>query len=117
MDPKEFKELQKILEKLDKLPEKCYKFLLEQVLDNIDHHLNQAFINNECIYCDKNPEENCFECKNCGIENYHYYKDNGIENPKHFFKCSICKVETLNEKQAKKNEFWAEFRKKKYGKE
>lgn len=112
MDPKE---LQKVLEKLDKLPEKCYKFLLEQVLDNIDHHLNQEFINNECIYCDKDPEENCFVCKNCGIENYHYYKDRDMN--KEVFICSVCRIESINEKQAIKNKFWAEFRKKKYGKE
>ena len=113
MDPKE---LQKVLEKLNKLPEKCYKFLLEQVVDNIDHHLNQEFINNECIYCDRDTEENCFECKNCGIENYHYYKDRDMNN-REIFICSVCRIETINEKQAKKNEFWAEFRKKKYGKE
>lgn len=112
MDPKE---LQKILDKLNKLPEKCYKFLLDQVVENIDHHLNQEFVFGECIYCDKNPEENCFECKNCGIENYHYYKDRDMN--KEWFICSVCRIETPNQKEIERNKFWAEFRKKKYGKE
>lgn len=114
MDPKE---LQKLLSKIDKLPEKCYKSVLEACVDTIEHHANQDFWNGECIYCDKDPNENCFECKNCGVENYHYYKDRGVENPKEFFICSVCRIETINEKQAIKNKFWAEFRKKKYGKE
>ena len=109
----EFKDLQKILEKIDKLPEKCYKFLLEQVIENIDNHSSQEFIDNKCIYCDKEPEQNCFECKNCGIENYHYYKDSLRDNNETFV-CSICKVETPNQKEIERNKFWEEFRNQKY---
>lgn len=116
MDPKEFKELQKILDKLNKLPDKCYKFLLEQVVDNIDHHLNQEFVFGECIYCDKDPNENNLVCKNCGEENYHYFIGSEV-NRKDKLMCSICKVETPNQKEIERNKFWAEFRKKKYGKE
>ena len=113
MDPKE---LQKILDKLNKLPEKCYKFLLDQVVENIDHHLNQEFVFGECIYCDRDTTANIFVCKNCGEENGHYYKDSLLDN-KETFVCSLCKFESPNQKEIERNKFWAEFRKKKYGKE
>lgn len=102
----EFKELQKLLEKIDKLKDSCYKSVLQSCVDIIENHANQEFINNECIYCDK-QEENCFECKNCGIENYHFYKDS-LKDNKETFICSVCRIETPNKKEIDRNKFWAD---------
>lgn len=113
MDPKE---LQKLLEKIDKLKDSCYKSVLQSCIDIIENHADQQFINNECIYCDRDTTANIFVCKNCGEENGHYYKDSLRDN-KEIFVCSLCKFETPNKKEIERNKFWAEFRKKKYGKE
>lgn len=113
MDPKE---LQKLLEKIDKLKDSCYKSVLESCVDIIENHADQQFINNECIYCDRDTTANIFVCKNCGEEVGHYYKDSLRDN-KEIFVCSLCKFESPNQKEIERNKFWAEFRKKKYGKE
>ena len=113
MDPKE---LQKLLEKIDKLKDSCYKSVLESCVDIIENHADQQFINNECIYCDRDTTANIFVCKNCGEENGHYYKDS-LKDNKETFVCSLCKFESPNQKEIERNKFWAEFRKKKYGKE
>lgn len=49
----EFKDLQKILEKIDKLPEKCFPALLQSCVDIIEHHLKLYQQFGKCIYCEK----------------------------------------------------------------
>ena len=103
----------KLQDLFKEIPEKCYQSILESCIDNIEHHINQDYWNNECIYCDRNTTENIFVCKNCGEENVHYYKES-LDKPKEAFICSLCKFETINEKQVEKNNFWEEYRNQKY---
>lgn len=53
MDPKE---LQKFLEKIDKLPDNCFPALLQSCIDIIEYHLKLYKMFEKCIYCEKDKK-------------------------------------------------------------
>ena len=49
------------------------------------------------ICCENGNHENLKVCNNCGIENFHYYKDN-LQDKKDILICSFCIIDNRGDK-------------------